>query len=68
MSTIKTILAQITLKQIVSEYVSGGFSDETNQIFNDQNIWVEVVEYSDCHEVNFWNEDEELIDSFSVKR
>jgi hypothetical protein len=68
MSTIKTILAQITLKQIVSEYVSGGFSDETNQIFNDQNVSVEVVEYSDCHEINFWNEEEELIESLSVKR
>jgi hypothetical protein len=68
MNAIKTILEKITLKQIISEYILGGFSHETNQIFNKQNISVEVVEYCDCHEVNFWDEEEELLESFSVKK
>ena len=61
MNSTEKILSQITVKEIATEYSNGGFSSETNSIFNNGNVDVEVIDYSDYFEVNFWNEDEELL-------
>ena len=61
MNSTEKILSQITVKEIATEYSNGGFISETNSIFNNGNVDVEVIDYSDYFEVNFWNEDEELL-------
>ena len=61
MKSTEKILSKITVKEIATEYSTGSFSSETNLIFKNENIEVEVINYSDYFEVNFWNEDEELL-------
>lgn len=66
MNATEKILNQITVKEIATEYSNGGFSSETNSIFNNENVNVEVIDYSESmgkpyFEVNFLNEEEDLI-------
>jgi hypothetical protein len=67
MKAIQQILSEISLNQIISEYKQGGFSEKTNKVVNEKNLNLEVVEYSDIFEVNFIDDNDDIIESFTVK-
>jgi hypothetical protein len=60
-SRVKAILNKITYIDIVKEYQKGYFSTDTNKIFNDLGVTVEVIPYDCLHEINFYDENEELL-------
>jgi len=68
MERVNTILKQISLSELISDYKNGMyFSEKANKLINSQHLDCEIIEYSDRYIVNFYEEDNDdnLIETFT---
>lgn len=62
MKRIENILRKISLEELVSDYKNGiCFSEKANNAINKENVTCEIVEYHNHFEINFYENDDELI-------